>query len=46
MHRFGTGEELSVLRRRIRPFLLRRLKGDVLRELPEKNEIQMMADMT
>ena len=37
MHRFGTGEELSVLRRRIRPFLLRRLKGDVLRELPEKN---------
>ena len=46
MHRFGTGEELDVLRRRIRPFLLRRLKGDVLRELPEKNEIQMMADMT
>ncbi|MBR5287466.1 MAG: DEAD/DEAH box helicase [Clostridia bacterium] len=46
MHRFGTGEELDVLRRRIRPFLLRRLKNDVLRELPEKNEIQMMAEMT
>ncbi|MBR5303103.1 MAG: DEAD/DEAH box helicase [Clostridia bacterium] len=46
MHRFGTGEESDVLRRRIRPFLLRRLKGDVLRELPEKNEIQLMADMT
>ncbi|MGN0773279.1 MAG: SNF2 helicase associated domain-containing protein [Candidatus Ventricola sp.] len=46
MHRFGTGEEADVLRRRIRPFLLRRLKGDVLRELPEKNEIEMMADMT
>ena len=46
MHRFGTGEESDVLRRRIRPFLLRRLKGDVLKELPEKNEIQMMADMT
>lgn len=46
MHRFGTGEESDVLRRRIRPFLLRRLKGDVLRELPEKNEIQMVADMT
>lgn len=46
MHRFGAGEETEVLRRRIRPFLLRRLKGDVLRELPEKNEIQMMADMT
>ena len=46
MHRFGTGEEMDVLRRRIRPFLLRRLKGDVLRELPEKIEIQMLADMT
>ena len=46
MHRFGTGDEMDVLRRRIRPFLLRRLKGDVLKELPEKNEIQMMADMT
>jgi len=46
MHRFGTGEDMETLRRRIRPFLLRRLKGDVLRELPEKNEIQMMADMT
>lgn len=46
MHRFGAGEEMDVLRRRIRPFLLRRLKGDVLRELPEKIETQMMADMT
>ena len=46
MHRFGTGAEADVLRRRIRPFLLRRLKGDVLRELPEKNEIQLLADMT
>lgn len=46
MHRFGTGEEMDVLRRRIRPFLLRRLKGDVLKELPEKVEIQLMADMT
>ena len=46
MHRFGTGEEMDVLRRRIRPFLLRRLKGDVLRELPEKMEVEMLADMT
>lgn len=46
MHRFGAGEEMDVLRRRIRPFLLRRLKGDVLRELPEKIETQMLADMT
>ncbi len=46
MHRFGMGGESDVLRRRIRPFLLRRLKGDVLKELPEKNEIQLMAEMT
>ena len=46
MHRFGTGEEADVLRSRIRPFLLRRLKGDVLRELPEKVEITLTADMT
>lgn len=46
MHRFGTGEESDVLRRRIRPFLLRRLKGDVLRELPDKVEVEMVADMT
>jgi len=46
MHRFGTGEELDVLRQRIRPFLLRRLKGDVLRELPEKTEMLMTAEMT
>ena len=46
MHRFGTGEEANVLRSRIRPFLLRRLKGDVLRELPEKVEITLTADMT
>ena len=46
MHRFGTGEDMETLRRRIRPFLLRRLKGDVLKELPEKNEIQLVADMT
>lgn len=35
-----------MLRNRIRPFLLRRLKGDVLRELPEKVEITLTADMT
>ena len=46
MHRFGAGEDSETLRRRIRPFLLRRLKGDVLRELPEKIETQLLADMT
>ena len=43
MHRFGTGEEADVLRSRIRPFLLRRLKGDVLRELPEKVDAPVAA---
>ena len=48
MHRFGTGEEArTCCADRIRPFLLRRLKGDVLRELPEKVEITpARADMT
>ena len=46
MHRFGEGGDAQALRRRIRPFLLRRLKGDVLRELPEKVEIRMTAEMT
>ena len=46
MHRFGAGEDVDALRQRIRPFLLRRLKGDVLRELPEKIETQLLADMT
>ncbi len=46
MRRFGAGEESEVLRRRIRPFLLRRLKRDVLSELPEKQEETMIAEMT
>ncbi len=46
MHRFGAGEDVEALRRRIRPFLLRRVKGDVLRELPEKIESRLLADMT
>lgn len=46
MHAFGDGENSQTLRRRIRPFLLRRLKGEVLRELPEKMETQMLAEMT
>lgn len=35
---------LSDLRQRIRPFILRRMKGDVLSELPEKIENTMYAD--
>ncbi len=46
MHRHGEGQNSEALRQRIRPFLLRRLKGDVLRELPEKMETQLLADMT
>ena len=33
------------LRRMIRPFILRRLKTDVLKELPDKNEITVYAGM-
>lgn len=33
------------LRRMIRPFILRRLKNDVLKELPDKNEITVYAGM-
>lgn len=46
MHRFGEGQNSAILRGRIRPFLLRRLKSEVLRELPDKVEMQMVAEMT
>jgi SNF2 family DNA or RNA helicase len=46
----ATGEEgsaaLSDLGRQIRPFILRRLKRDVLNELPEKIENTMLAELT
>ena len=46
MRRYQDGEELDDLRRRIRPFLMRRLKRDVLTELPEKQEMVLTASMT
>ena len=46
MRRCGAGEDDGELRRRIRPFLLRRLKKDVLRELPEKTENVIRVEMT
>ena len=46
MRRYGAGEDGEGLRRRIRPFLLRRLKEDVLTELPEKTETVLTVDMT
>ena len=39
-------ETLSDLSRQIKPFLLRRLKKDVLNELPEKIENTMLAELT
>ena len=46
MRRYGEGQDSEDLRRRLRPFLLRRLKGDVLSELPAKTESVMSAEMT
>ena len=46
MQRYGLGGNAERLRERIRPFLLRRLKEEVLTELPEKTETVLMADMT
>jgi len=46
MRRYGEGENSEELMRRIRPFLMRRLKKDVLTELPDKLELTLMADMT
>lgn len=46
LRRYQDGEELEDLRRRIRPFLMRRLKKDVLTELPDKIETVMTAQLT
>ena len=45
LRRWGEGQNADDLRRRIRPFLMRRVKEDVLRELPEKLETVVMADL-
>lgn len=39
-------EVLKNLRRKVGPFILRRMKKDVLRELPDKIETKLMAEMT
>ena len=46
LRRYQDGTNLDDLRRRIRPFLLRRLKHDVLTELPDKLETVLTAQMT
>lgn len=45
LKRYGEGQNAEDLRRRIRPFLMRRLKSEVLGELPEKLESVMMAEL-
>ncbi|MDD6051796.1 MAG: DEAD/DEAH box helicase [Clostridiales bacterium] len=46
MRRYQDGSEADELRRRISPFLMRRLKKDVLTELPDKIETVMTAQMS
>ena len=46
LRRWGEGRNADDLRRRIRPFLMRRVKGDVLGELPEKMETVLMAELS
>ena len=45
LRRWGEGQNAEDLRRRIRPFLMRRVKADVLGELPEKMETVLMAEL-
>ena len=46
MRRYQDGSDSDDLRHRISPFLMRRLKKDVLTELPDKIETVMTAQMT
>ena len=46
LRRYDEEGDLDDLRRRIRPFLLRRVKEDVLAELPERIEQTLFAEMT
>ena len=46
LRRYQDGQDAEDLRRRIRPFLMRRLKKDVLTELPDKLETVLTAQMT
>lgn len=45
LRRYGGGEHAEELRERIRPFLMRRLKSEVLSDLPEKHERYLYAAM-
>ncbi len=46
LRRYDEEGDLDDLRRRIRPFLMRRVKEDVLAELPERLETTLYAEMT
>ena len=46
LHTYQDNANLDDLRMRIRPFLLRRLKKDVLTELPDKLETRLTAQLT
>jgi len=46
LRRYQDGENADDLRRKIRPFLMRRLKKDVLTELPDKIEETLTAQMS
>ena len=45
LRRYGEGQNSDELIMRIRPFLMRRLKKDVLNELPDKLDTTLMAEM-
>jgi len=45
LRRYGDGERAEELRGRIRPFLMRRLKSDVLSGFPEKHEQRLYTAM-
>ncbi len=46
LRRYGGGERAEELQERIRPFLMRRLKKEVLADLPVKHEQSLYAAMT
>jgi len=46
MHRYGAGQNIGTLRKMAAPFLLRRLKRDVLSDLPDKLDTCLLAEMT
>ena len=46
LRRYGGSERAEELQERIRPFLMRRLKHEVLADLPQKHETSLYAAMT